>query len=128
MKKFLNGMGRRLNKISRYLLGVVTTSLQDGSPAQSPIFNHALEFTWALLEFYMYARYKSHDDATVIYMENALCRFHTFKDVFLLGRAGKQAKAKANALRTELVKKRMVDQPTNGATWRPSKKPREMNA
>jgi hypothetical protein len=63
----------------------------------------------ALLEFYMYARYKSHDDATLSYMEEALHRFHTFKDVFLLGRAGKKAKAKANALRTELVKKRKVD-------------------
>ena len=37
-------------------------------------------------------------------MEDALHRFHTFKDDFLLGRAGKTAKAKANALRTELVK------------------------
>jgi len=31
-------------------------------------------------------------------MEDALGHFHTFKDVFLLGRAGKQAKMKANAL------------------------------
>jgi hypothetical protein len=31
-------------------------------------------------------------------MEDALLRFHTFKDVFLLGRAGKMAIAKANAL------------------------------
>jgi len=49
-------------------------------------------------------------------MEDALRRFHTFKDVFLLGRAGKKAKAKANALRTELVKKRMVDETTNAET------------
>jgi len=57
----------------------------------------------------MYVRYTSHDDATLSYMEDALRRFHTFKDFFLLGRAGKKAKAKANALRTELVKKRKVD-------------------
>jgi len=61
-------------------------------------------------------------------MEDALCRFHTFKDVFLLGRAGKQAKAKANALRTELMKKRKVDEETNAETWTPSKKRREMKA
>jgi hypothetical protein len=61
-------------------------------------------------------------------MEDALRRFHTFKDVFLLGRAGKQAKAKANALRTELVKKRKVDEETNAETWTPSKMRREMNA
>jgi len=45
-------------------------------------------------------------------MEDALGRFHTFKDVFLLGRASKKAKAKANALRTELMKKRKVDEET----------------
>jgi hypothetical protein len=38
-------------------------------------------------------------------MEAILRRFHTFKDVFLLGQAGNKAKAKANSLRTELEKK-----------------------
>jgi len=61
-------------------------------------------------------------------MEDALCHFHTFKDVFLLGRAGKKAKAEANALRMELVKKRKVDEETNAETWTPSKKRCEMNA
>jgi len=61
-------------------------------------------------------------------MEDALRRFHIFKDVFLLGRAGKMAKAKANALRMELVKKRKVDDETNAETWTPSKKRREMDA
>jgi len=81
-----------------------------------------------MLEFYMYARYQSHDDATLSYMEDASHRFHTFKDVFLLRRAGKKPMAKANALRTELVKKRKVDEETNAETWTPSKKRREMNA
>jgi hypothetical protein len=76
----------------------------------------------------MYARYTSHDDATFSYLEDASRRFHTFKNVFLLGRAGKKAKAKANALRTDLVKKRKVDEETTAETWRPSKKWREMNA
>jgi hypothetical protein len=76
----------------------------------------------------MYARYKSHDDATLSYLEDALCRFHSFKDVFLLVRAGKKAKAKANALRMELVKKRNVDEDTNAESWTPSKMRREMNA
>jgi hypothetical protein len=62
------------------------------------------------------------------YMEDALRRFHTFKDVFLLGRAGKMAKAKANGLRMELVKKRKVDEETNAETWTPSMQRREMNA
>jgi len=61
-------------------------------------------------------------------MEDALRRFHTFKHVFLLGRAGKKAKAKANTLRTELIKKRNVDEKTNTETWTPSTKRREMKA
>jgi len=97
--------GKEMKKMSRYLLGVITQSLRGGNPTQRLIFNHAIECTWALLEFYMYAQYKSHDDATLSYIEDTLHRFHTFKDVFLLGRAGKKAKAEANALRTEHVKK-----------------------
>jgi len=120
--------GKEMKEISQYLLGVVTQSLRGGSPAQRPIFNRAVECTLALLEFYMYARYQCHDDATLRYMEDALHRFHTFKDVFLLGRAGTKAKAKANALRMELVKKRKVDEEGHAETWTQSKKWREMKA
>jgi len=108
--------GKEMKEMSRYLPGVVTQSLRGGSPAQRPIFNHAIECTRALLDCYMYAQYKSHDDATLSYMVDALHRVHTFKHVFLLGRAGKKAKAKADALRTELVKKRKVDEETNAET------------
>jgi len=75
--KEMKGMGR-------YLLGVVTQSRRGGSPAQRRIINPAIQCTRALLQFYMYARYKSHDDATLSYMQDALHRFHTFKDVLLL--------------------------------------------
>jgi len=77
--------GKEMKEMSRYLRGVVTQSLRGGNPAQHPIFNRAIECTWALLEFDMYARYKSYNGATLSYMEDALHRFHTFKDVFLLG-------------------------------------------
>jgi len=77
--------GKEMKEMIRYLLGVETKSVRGGNPAQRPIFNRAIEWTWALLEFNMYARYKSHDDAALSYMEDALHRFHTFKDVFLLG-------------------------------------------
>jgi hypothetical protein len=108
-----------MKEMSRYLLGVVTQSLQGGSPAQRPKFNRAIQCTLALFEFSIYAQYKSHDDATLSYMEDALHRFHTFEDVFLLWRAGQKAKAKANALRMELVKKRKVDDETYAETWTP---------
>jgi len=61
-------------------------------------------------------------------MEDALHHFHTLKDVFLLGQAGRKANPKPNALRTELMKKRKIDQETNAETWMPSKMRREMNA
>jgi hypothetical protein len=95
-----------MKEMSRYLFRVVTQSLLGGSPAQHPIFNRAIECTWALLEFYIYAQYKSHDDATLSYLKDAMRHFHTVNDVFLLGRADKKAKAQANDLRTEIVKKR----------------------
>jgi hypothetical protein len=58
----------------------------------------------------MYAPYTSHDDKTLSYMEDALQRFHTCIDGFLLWCAGKKAKAKPNALRMELLKNRIVDE------------------
>jgi hypothetical protein len=75
----------------------------------------------------MYARFKSHNDATLSYMDVALCCIHTFNVVLLLGRASEKAKAKGNAPGTELVKKRKVDEETNAETWKPSKKQRQMN-
>jgi len=61
-------------------------------------------------------------------MEDSLHRFHTFEHVFLLGRAAKKVKAKANALKTELVKKRKVDNDTYAETWTPSKMRHEIIA
>jgi len=61
-------------------------------------------------------------------MEDALHRFRTFKEVFLLGRASKKVNAKATALRTELVKKRKVDNETNAETWTASQKQCKINA
>jgi len=75
----------------------------------------------------MYARYKCHDDATMHYKEDALHCFHTFKDVFLLEPASKKVKAKANALRTELLKKQKVVDETNADTWTLSMDRREPN-
>jgi len=46
--------GKERNEMSQYRLGVVTHSLQGSSHAYCPIFNHPIEYTWALLEFYIY--------------------------------------------------------------------------
>jgi hypothetical protein len=91
------------------LLGVVTQSLSGRSSTQQPIVNHAIECTQGLLEFYMYATYTLHDDATLSCMENTSRCVHPNKDIFLLGWVSNIAKTKANTLRTELMKKWNVD-------------------
>jgi hypothetical protein len=118
--------GKEMKEMSRCLLGVVTLSLRGGCPTLRPILDCAIVCTQAVFELYMYARYKSHDDATLSYLEEVLRRSHTFQDVVLLRRAGKKAKAEANALRMELMKKGKVDKETLAETWMPSKKQHEM--
>jgi hypothetical protein len=54
-EEFFQWNGKEMKQMSRYLLGVVTQSVRGGRPAQNPIFNHAIDGTWALIEFYMYA-------------------------------------------------------------------------
>jgi len=120
--------GKVMKKLSRYLVGVATQSLRGGSPAQHPICNRAIEFIWVLLQFYMYARYKSHNNATLNNMEDTFHWFHTFKDDFLIGQARTMTKVKASALKSELMKKQKVDKETNAKTWTPCKKRREMNS
>ena len=65
MKEVSQRNGKEMKEMSWYLLGDVTQSLPGASPAQHPIFNHSIECTWAILEFSMYAWYKSHDEATL---------------------------------------------------------------
>jgi hypothetical protein len=49
--------GKEMKDMSQYLLGVVTQSLQGGSPAQCPIFNYTIDCIQAFLEFCMHAPY-----------------------------------------------------------------------
>jgi hypothetical protein len=67
-----------------------------------------MECRSGLLEFYMYARYKFHDDAIFSSMQDSSNRFHTFQAVFSPRLVGKKSKAKANTLTAELVKKQKV--------------------
>jgi len=55
--------GKEMKGMIRYLNGVVTQSLRGGSLNQCHMFNRARECSPVLLEFYMYARYTSHNDA-----------------------------------------------------------------
>jgi len=108
--------GKELKELSRDLLGVQAGSLHDGITAHCPKFNCAIECTQPLLEFYIHAQYESHDDAILSYMEDALRRFRTFKDGFLLQFADKNANAKPTTLWRELVQKGNVGMETNAET------------
>jgi hypothetical protein len=81
--------GKEMKDMSWHQLGVVTQPLRAGSPAQCSICNCTMECTRALLDFYNHARYTSHNDATLSYMEDVLHRFHTFKDGFYSGEPAK---------------------------------------
>jgi len=116
-----------MNEMSLILLGIVTQSLQGGSPAQHPILNHAMGCTPAWFELSMYAQYKSDDDATFSYVEDAVDLFNTFIDILILEQASTKATAKASALKMELMKMRMVHKETNAAGLTLSKKWWEMN-
>lgn len=60
--------------------------------------------------------YRSHDDATLSYLENALHDFHTFKDVIKLWQAGQKTKANANLLTTDHLNQQQVNEKTNAET------------
>ena len=119
--------GKEVKEMSRYLLAVVVQTLRGGTGGfnERAMFNGAIECTRALLEFYMYSRYKSHDDDTIGYMEDALLRFHRSKEVFLGARVGKRARAKAGNLRTELVRKRKAEEELRADSLTPSQRRRE---
>ena len=121
--------GKEVKEMSRYLLAVVVQTLRTGTvgPSDRTLFNRAIECTRTLLEFYMYSRYKSHDDDTIGYMEDALNSFHKTKDVFLGARVGKRARAKASNLRTELVRKRKAEEELRAESLTPTQRRREYN-
>jgi len=81
---------KEMKEMSRYLLGVGTQCLQGEGRAPRPILNCTIQCSRALREFYMYARYISYDDASLSYMVDAFCRFHTFNDVIFLERASRK--------------------------------------
>jgi hypothetical protein len=98
--------GKELKRMSTFLLAVLRAALHSPTPAQRGVFNRAILCTRALLEFFFYASYTSHDQATLDLMENALRRFHEHRDVFRQYRAGKRAIIDARDLRTELIQRR----------------------
>jgi hypothetical protein len=74
--------GKEIKVMSQFLVAVLRCTLRTPSSSQRGVFNDAIECYRALVEFYLYAQYESHDEETLGLMDEALKRFHTFKRVF----------------------------------------------
>jgi hypothetical protein len=98
--------GKEFKRMSTFLLAVLRAALHGPTPAQRGVFDRALLCTHALLGFFFYASYTSHDQATLDLMQNALRRFHEHRDVFRQYLSIKRTTAVARELRTELIKQR----------------------
>ena len=98
--------GGEIKTMTRFLVGVTRNALRNPTPGEKAPFESAVECTRALVEFYLYCQYESHDEDTLNLMENALRRFHSTKGVFLQFRVGKRLAAEAKDKRTALCKER----------------------
>ena len=92
--------------MSRFLVTVLRCALHALSVSQRGVFNQAIECSRALVEFYFYSQYDSHDEQTLGLMSTALRNFHHFKDVFRQFRAGKRVTQEGKALRKKLIAER----------------------
>jgi hypothetical protein len=101
--------GTELRQISRYLLGVVTNTLRSPSPLEKPIFDNVIQCTRALLEFYLYCRYPTHNTETLDLMDQCLRWFHKYKSVFLQFRPYKKATQQCKQLLKNLNSERDID-------------------
>jgi len=81
----------------RFLVAILHCALCAASASQHDIFNQAIESSRALVEFYFYSPYNSHDEQTLGLMSTAQQNFHHFKDVFRQFRAGKRVTQEGKA-------------------------------
>jgi hypothetical protein len=98
--------GKEIKVMSRFLVGVLRCALRTPSPSQRGVFNEAIECCRALVEFYFYAQYESHDEETLGLMDEALKRFHTFKRVFRQFRVTKKVTHEGKEHRKTLIEQR----------------------
>ena len=98
--------GGEIKTMTRFLVGVTRNALRNPTAAEKAPFESVVECTRALIGFYMYCQYESHDEDMLNLMENALRRFHETKGVFLQFRIGKRLAAEAKDKRAELCKER----------------------
>ena len=98
--------GKEIKTMSRFLVGVLRSALGGPSASQRSVFDEAIECSRALVEFYFYCQYESHDEETLSCMAGALQRFHSYKGVIRQFRAGKRVTVEGKAHRKDLMVQR----------------------
>jgi len=97
---------KEIKTMSRFLIAVLRCALRAPSASQRRIFNQAIECSGALVRFYFYSQYDSHDEQTLGLMSTTQWDFHHFKDVFRQFRASKSVAQEGKAHRKELIAER----------------------
>ena len=105
--------GGEIKTMTRFLVAVMCNALRNPTPGQKVPFESAVECTRALVEFYMYCQYESHNEDTLNLIDDSLRRFHSTKDVVLQFRACKRLAAEAKDRRTALCKERDAELKAN---------------
>ena len=94
--------GKELKMLGRTLLPILGATLQSPTAEQRGHFKQAILCVKGLIFFHLMAKYHSHTDRTIAYMESYLEDFHRHKEIFARFRANKMTKKSALELRQEL--------------------------
>lgn len=94
--------GKEFKMLGRTLLPILGATLHNPTADQRGPFREAILCVKGLIFFHLMAKYHSHTDRTIGYMERYLEDFHHHKEVFARFRANKMTKKSALELRHEL--------------------------
>jgi hypothetical protein len=108
-EEIIRWTGTELRTIARYLLAIVTNTLRSPGVSEKNIFDQVIQCSRALLEFYQYCIYSTHDEKTLRLMDEALNRFHVHKSVFLQFRAHKKVTEHSRELLKQYNAERDLD-------------------
>ena len=97
--------GKEMRNLGRIVLPAFTAALRTPTEAQRHPFRAATRCVAALIDFHLLAQYKTHTEATLQYMQNALDSFHQEKDIFQEFRVGKRAQKDIDTAIAELASK-----------------------
>ena len=97
--------GKEMRNLGRIFLPAFTAALRTPTEAQRHLFRAATLCVAALIYFHLLAQYKTHTEATLQGMQNALDSFYQEKDIFQEFRVGKRAQKDIDTAIAELASK-----------------------